>query len=475
MKKQLKWIPVSAALGAALSLSATSARAQDTEGLFAEAPALEGREVIWSGRVDGGLAARVERIDVDHVAVIIQDVERVVPLRGVRVGACVDASRTSTLMLTGKHGEASEAVRITREEVVTITLPAHAASAPHALTSSGACHWGIALADGTLVAIDAEDTLQQSAMLFDRIADLTEVGRGIPLVGIGGEAPIFVVSRAGRTSAWRVADAAVETVSLDALGPMIASEASAWSVDRAGALKAYTPFVGVREMASSQGAATTGLLATQLDGHDVLAWATVGGSVITWDGQRTALRAHWDTEIRQPLLAVDVHGDASFGLLATLENGSVGLVHGELATPIELGARSARAPMWVMTGSEAPACLAMTSAAGTRCFSLRELGPMGALGNGVTPMPGEVITEGSSVPLRTAFEPLWAEAVLPTLDAPGVAASPPDPMPSPASSPVPEGPSSTCSASPGASRGALGGGFALAALLVARASRRRRR
>lgn len=466
-----KWFPVSLTL----LLSATSASAQDTL-LFADAPPVMRRDIVWSGRVDGGSPARVERIDLDHVAMIVDGHERVVPLRGARVGACVDASRTSTLMLVGKHGDVSEAVRIQGDDVLTITLPTHAASAPHALTSRGECHWGIALVDGTLASIDARMALQQSPVLFERVADLTEVGRGVTLVGIDGDAPIFVVSRAGRTSSWRTLDAAVETVELDALDPMIASESSAWSVDRAGSLRVYTPFVGVREMAPSRGAATTGLLATQLGADDVLAWATAEGEVLTWDGQHTDLRAQWDAEIRQPLLAVDAHGDASLGILATLENGSVAFVQGELAVPLDLGARSARAPMWVMTSSDAPACLAMTSTSGTRCFALRELGPMGALGNGVTPMPGEVIVDGNSVPARTRFEPLWGAFASPSVPAPGEIARGVELESRPVSTPLHAAPSTpmACSAStsgsPADSRlvGAL-----LVALAVLRRGRRR--
>jgi len=465
MRKHSRWFQSTATLGVALSLAAPSAHAQE-RGPFADQAALEGREVIWSGRVDG-MAARVERVDLDHVAMMVDGRERILPLRGARVGACVDASRTSTLMLTGKHGEASEAVRVTRDEIVTLALPALAASAPHAQTSSRGCHWGIALVDGTLASINALDVMQQSPVLFERIADLTEVGRGLAMVGIDGDAPIFVVSRAGRTSAWRTTDGAMETRDLDALEPMVASASSAWSVNRAGALKVYTPFVGVREVAPSQGAATTGLLATQLGGRDVLAWATADGEVLTWDGQQTELRAQWDAQIRHPLLAVDVYGDASLSLLVTLENGNIAVVQSDLAVPIELGARSARAPMWLMTTSEAPACLAMTNSTGTQCFSLRELGPMGALGNGMTPVPGEVIVDGNSGPSRTRFEPLWADLIPSQPSTPGVPSVPV----TPAATPQPA--HATCSASRGSSKSAFGG-LAVASLLALGMLRKRR-
>lgn len=438
MSKPIVWIPLGAALLTTFAASPLASAQEGTRALqvFSLNAPTAGLEVLWSGRLQDGAAARVERVDATHISVVIGELTRTLALSGTRPGVCVDDAGHSWLMLTGKEGDVGRALRITSELVETFTLPAHAASAPHALLSDGACTFGIALVDGTLLQVEANGHLAQSPVLFERVADLTEIGRGIPLVGVGGDVPTFVVSRAGRTSAWRPSDNTTETVDLDALDPMIASAHSAWSVDRAGALHVYTPFVGTRQMAPSQGAVTSGLLATTLDQHDVLAWATTEGGVFTWDGSVVQSRAQWSAAIRAPLLAVDITGDATMGLLALLEDGSAAVIRGDLAQPIELGARSARAPMLVMVDSNAPSCLSMSSASGSLCFALNELGPMGPLGEGVSPMPGEVIALGQSRPQQTHFEPIWGSFEAPLSAAPGPAtqaAPTPPPLPAPAS------------------------------------------
>lgn len=435
MSKPIVWIPLGAALLTTLG-AAPLARAQEgtrARQVFSETEPTAGLEVLWSGRLEDGIAARVERVDATHVSVVIGELTRSLALSSTRPGVCVDDAGHSWLMLTGKEGDVGRALRITSELVETFTLPALAASAPHALLSDGACTFGIALIDGTLLQVEADGHLVQSPMLFERVADLTEVGRGVPLVGVSGASPTFVVSRAGRTSAWRPSDNTTETVDLDALDPMIASAHSAWSVDRAGALHVYTPFVGTREMAPSQGPVTSGLLATTLVHQDVLVWATTEGGVFSWDGSLVQSRAQWSAAIRSPLLAVDIGGDANIGILALLEDGSVGVTHGDLAEPIALGARSARAPMLVMVDSNTPSCLSMSNARGSRCFALHELGPMGPLGEGVSPMPGEVITLGQSQVQRTQFEPIWGNFEAPLSAAPGPAtqAAPPPSPPAP--------------------------------------------